>query len=40
MQKLHIFLYIMFPKTIFRLCCHLCKLLLGAGEGREPQGFR
>jgi hypothetical protein len=38
MQMLHILLYIMFPKNIFRLCCHFCTLWLVGGEGRALRG--
>ena len=34
LQRMHILLYIMFPGTIFTLCCHLCKLLLWVGGGQ------
>lgn len=39
-QKLHILLYIMLPKTIFRLCRHLCELLLWVGEDRALRVWR
>lgn len=37
-QKLHILLCSMFPQTIFRLCCHLCKPPW-VGEGESALQF-